>query len=324
MKLKYYASLEEKRDKFLKYEIINTQEEFTSLSERFETFESNKKEHYLFRGVNNSSYQLYSSAQRLWIGRGLDTTGLSFRKLIASILREAKKKNEILSSYLARLGIVQNDWLILSFLQHYGAATPFIDFSRRYKIALYFAFDNMNSCGGNDIDEYVSIYYYKTVDVARDIAPSVYRLAINAAQHIQSWEEGLSIWSDLSYSKTMAKHPLVLVPAYSRQSDIYNDKKKKVSVYTVANLNSTAQEGEFICNSSPDKPLEDAMICNNKRYLSCVEIHKGLYEYILKKYLRFPDLCKAKELYYPDEKDVAAEVMCRALSSKNTNSKNHR
>lgn len=314
MVLGRYSTPKEKSEHFLDYSVVNTKEEFDNLCAKLNKYERTTTVKYLFRGLNNASYKNYSSAQRLWIERDLHSVGITYRKYLSNLLIEAKKKDSILYSYFERLGIVRNDWLILSYLQHYGAPTPLIDFTKRYSVALYFALDDATIYGDENLNNYVSIYYFKAVDVARDIAPSIYKMASVLAEKVENWDEGLKIWKELSYPKVIDKHRLVLVPAYSHQSNIKNHDNKRVTIYTVANLNSSAQDGEFICTDSPDIPLEDMMVKYGLRYLSCIDIHKGLKEYILQNVLKFGSMDEAKKRYYPNQEDIASDIVFKALS----------
>ena len=78
-----------------------------------------------------------------------------------------------------------------------------------------------------------------------------------------------------------------------------------MTTYTIANLNSTAQEGEFVCNATPDKPLEDLWINNGRRYIHCIDIHKGLVDYIIHTCLPGETIEDARKIYYPMERDIA-------------------
>lgn len=227
-----------------------------------------------------------------------------------------KDNGSILSQYFKRLGIVRNDWLILSFLQHHGAGTPLLDFTKQFNTALFFAFDKINLSGQGDLDHFVSVYYYKAVDVANGISTSIYKLAKKEASNFTEWDKHGQLWTDLSYLNVMRQHKTILVPTYSTQSNLSNRKRTLISIYTVANLNSTAQEGEFVCNRDSQCPLEDIWIREDAKYLSCIDIHKGLYDYILYKYLKVKSVEAARMKYYPNEQDLAWEIQSSALTFK--------
>lgn len=312
-KLEQYSSLDEKRNHFKSHRIVKTKEELGQLIDLFEKLSNQHKQKYLFRGVNESKFKLYSSFQRLWIQRELSEIGLDYKERISSMIDRCKRKDCLLYRYFRRLGVVVNDWLVLSFLQHYGAASPLLDFSKQYEIALFFACDNVKyTLSDNEIDNYISIYYYKTVDVANDVAPSIYKLAKNIAAN-KTASERKNFWSEISFDKVMKNKGTVIVPSYASQSKISNNRGTYISTYTIANLNSTAQEGEFVCNATPDKPLEMLWTNNRKQYLHCVDIHKGLVEYIIKSIMPGASIESARRYYYPMENDIADKVQHEIL-----------
>lgn len=312
-KLDQYSSLEEKKDHFKSHRVVRTKEDFLLLIDDLKKLSEQNKQKYLFRGVNESKFKLYSSFQRLWIQRSLSEIGLDSKERISTMINHCKDHKCLLHKYFKRLGVVINDWLILSFLQHYGAASPLIDFSKKYSIALFFACDNVKYLmSETEIDNYISIYYYRTVDVANEITPSIYKLATKFAS-TKTALQGKEFWDDLSFSEVMKDKDTVIVPSYANESKIRNKAKNQLTTYTIANLNSTAQEGEFVCNATPDKPLEDLWINNGRRYIHCVDIHKGLVDYIIHTCLPGETIEDARKIYYPMERDIADKAQREIL-----------
>lgn len=313
--LEQYSSLEDKEQNFASHKIINTQTQLDDLiMEQKELFEIKRKQKFLFRGVSEAKYKLYTSFQRLWIDRDLGQVSINHIDRIESMVNHCSNKNQPLYKYFNRLGVICNDWFILSFLQHYGAATPLLDFSRDPYVALFFACDNVSyKCSSNAIDHYVSIYSYKAVDVANQLAPSIYKIATQKAENYTKYA-GSNFWkTDLSFKQISSEYPLCIIPAYSNLSSIKNKEQLLITKYTVSNLNSTVQNGEFICNVDQTKPLETMLIRNEKKYIDCVDIHKGLVDYIIDRYLG-GSLIEAKLKYYPQEKDIAKQSQLQMLS----------
>ena len=312
MALPTYSNLDEKNSEFVSHIVINTKDELDSQLKDLKDKESHKKERYLFRGHNEAKYKLYTSAQRYWDMRNLDCLGLNYTQSIIKMIDSVKASNHPFNSYLKRLDVVQNDWLILSFLQHYGAVTPLLDFSRKYLVALFFAIDKIRFSNDNAIDNYVSLYYYRAVEAAKDVSVSITSLAERSAKAKRTWKK--DFWNDLSYEKVMNSFPTVILPAYSNCTKIVNSSKQRISTYTIANLNATAQEGEFVCNGDANKPLEKIWITADKKYIHCIDIHKGLYEYILTKIMNC-SIDEARKRYYLDEKELAQNAQLEMLSS---------
>ena len=128
------------------------------------------------------------------------------------------------------------------------------------------------------------------------------------------WDDTGQLWRELSYVNVMKNNKTVIVPAYSHRTNITNNRRKKVSEYVIANLNSIAQEGEFVCNGTLNMPLEDVWNKDTRKFLSCIDIHKGLYDYILTKYLKVDSIESARRKYYPNEHDLALRIQSEALS----------
>ncbi len=314
--LEQYISLEDKDEIFADHKIINTKTQLDELIEELNKYTTTRKtQKFLFRGVSEAKYKLYTSFQRLWIEHDIEKLSLDHIDRIALMISHCNEKNHIFYKYFKRLGVICNDWFILSFLQHYGAATPLLDFSRDPYVALFFACDNISyTCSNREIDHYISIYYYKAVDVANQLAPSIYKIATKKAENYTTYA-GLKFWqTDLSFKKISSEHQVCIIPAYSNLSAINNINKVLITEYTVSNLNSTVQNGEFICNIDSVKPLENVLIRHDKKYINCIDIHKGLVDYIIKQYLG-GSIFDARLKYYPNEIDIAKQAQLQMLSN---------
>lgn len=306
MKLIEYDTLEDKSRFFTSRQTINTISEFNDLFSAIDKLSKKKTEKYVFRGVREAKYRLYSSFQRLWLTNELNKSYNSHQDVISKMISECANPKTILYKYYKRLGVICNDWLILSFLQHYGAATPLLDFSQDPKVALFFACLDCTFVPSNkEIDNYISIYYYKSVDVANGLAPSIYNLAKKKAERYSTYA-GRDFWtSDLSFRKiSEGEYKACIVPSYTNSSDINNGNKTKITEYAVSNLNLTAQEGQFICNFQENIPLEEILIKDDKKLLYCVDIHKNLLEYIIHNYLE-GSMDNARKKYFVKEQDIA-------------------
>ncbi len=157
-----YQTLKEKHlvFKYSGIKTITTEAEFMS----FFADEFRKKSGFskssIFRGVGEAKWKIISSCQRAFIsGKVFGNDQSDF------INREIKHIKEIqgslLPKYYHELGVPVTDFLYLSFLQHYGAPTTLIDFSKNCKTALWMAANNIqyHVTSENDIDNYFSIYW---------------------------------------------------------------------------------------------------------------------------------------------------------------------
>lgn len=93
----------------------------------------------IFRGLTEAKYKLMSSAQRFWNVEELDRLGKSYQEFIQTEIDKAKGfQNRLLEKFFDAFGHPAYDLSILSFLQHYKAPTPLIDFTYNFDSALFF------------------------------------------------------------------------------------------------------------------------------------------------------------------------------------------
>lgn len=309
--MQQYEDLEEKAGHFLQSKTINTPEELDAALNVFQGMVDNKTLHTVFRGVHEAKYKLYNSFQRMWFEYGFNESDRNPFQFVQDMINYCFNDEHVLFKYFKQLGVICNDWLILSFLQHYGGASPLLDFSKNYKVALYFLCKGLKPYyGKNETGHYASIYYYKYVDAGKEFK-SVKNLAeeiVEKNPHINKVE----IWkNDLSFSSLMKRPPAttpVIIPVYPNRTNIKTPNKVIATHFTAANINVTSQEGEFVCNMEVEKPLEDVFQEDGTKYISCLNIHKGLCQYIIDKYLD-GSLEKHDSTFFPSEERIARDAL---------------
>ena len=166
MTLETYKSLEEKKKFFKKnesYEFhhyrVNT---IWTLEKNLGLIETIRKKSanvvFVLRGVSDAKYKLYTSAQREWLTNEWWHQRITFSDFVGRQL--SYMKTDFIKDYFRSMGIAINDMIILSFLQHYGAPSPLLDFTTDPKVALFFALEHMQgtSSGSQGIENYFSIY----------------------------------------------------------------------------------------------------------------------------------------------------------------------
>lgn len=171
-KIPEYSNLEEKKKYFKTYQptsgkfTIDTKEEYDEFYESFSQEDRRDKE-IIFRGVKEAKYKMYTSVQREFIQNPklLKKEGERYEQPVEFVMDEIKslKDDKRFTTYYEALGIQVTDFLCLSFLQHYGAPTPFLDFTYNIDKALYFATEGELKkpcflCEGK-IEDYISIYW---------------------------------------------------------------------------------------------------------------------------------------------------------------------
>lgn len=317
--MEQYKDLEEKAEHFLQSQTINTPEELDAAMNELANFMGNKKLHAVFRGVHEAKYKLYSSFQRMWFDRNLGETGTDPYLLVQNMIYHCFNRKHVLFKYFKQLGVICNDWLILSFLQHYGGASPLLDFSRNYKVALYFLCKGLKPYyGKEEIHHYASIYYYKYVEAGKKFI-SLYRYAHEIVKGKTLIHKD-NIWkNELRFSSVMKNIPNsepIIIPAHNNRTHIKTEENKIATFYTVSNINLTSQKGEFVCNMDVEQPLEDVFHKDGKKYICCLNIHKGLREYIIEKYLG-GSLERNDSLYFPSEEQIAKDALEHTLKNIN-------
>ena len=255
---------------------------------------------FVFRGSSEAKHKLYNSAQRHYINNELfkhvPKADMSnhYDAFITSLIDECKNwnngtvKNLLINNKIHE----ENSLAYLSYMQHYGVPSPFLDFTFDPYIALFFALDNFSNHPSNsEIDNYFSIYYtYHNNTI------------------FESWKWVFDektpnlVSGDIPYSN-VSKHQMhILLP---------NDEAYQI----INNTNIINQKGLFFYNNNPYKPLEDAYyddavsikshlgtkkfneLLIHDEFGGCYNIHKSLAPYIL-------DILKSKgitkDFIYPD------------------------
>lgn len=300
--LKMWKSLEEKKENF-DHTVINTKEE---LDKWFETKFCNKT---FFRGVNEAKFYLYSSGQRMWMINELAHTKHKYERFVNHIIAEAKTSHNRFISKIVGNHLYDNDFAILSFVQHFGGPTPLLDFTRQKEIALFFATDNMQRSPSEGINNYISVYAVR--DGQQDMR--------SLGTIIEGLQRNLDI-SGINSAPVISTLKLDMLHQWNAPI-IINDDNKDFGIMT--NENVIAQEGLFVYNPEAEKALnefygkrfEDATDSTDELFygkMQCWDIHKSLAEYIQER-LRQIDITHAT--MYPNNEELIREVKNKVLST---------
>lgn len=236
---------------------------------------------YVFRGLREAKFKLYTSAQRYLFSHDL----FSMYDLRSFMRKEidALKSNSTLMNYWNRFGINATDLLCMCYLQHYEAATPLLDFTKDMNVGLFFMQDNMEypSIGSNNaIDNYCSLYYLATprdldiMDMFINGGKNAGKMVVEFQKQIDSTIDSNEVAKDLEQLNIDSLYDMEAMLWLDNTSNIYDIKGLNINISTViTNLNLEAQKGCFVINLSGKKPYE------GKR-LHCCDIHKSLVPYI--------------------------------------------
>ena len=169
LNLEEYSSFEEKKEFFNNGE-IKIDHNIEKIFEEIKKFKE-EGDSFIFRGCSEAKYRLYNSAQRLYINQELhkqvppDSISEHYKDFISKLIESCKKwNNGVIKKLLENAGIQEDNSLAyLSYMQHYGVPTPFLDYSYNPYDSLFFAIDNLNDqSSDNEIDNYFSFYYTYT------------------------------------------------------------------------------------------------------------------------------------------------------------------
>lgn len=326
-----YKSLDEKRRSFKEdaFFIINTKEELDQWFHKYSTnFPKEQAVDYIFRGMSEAKFKLFTSAQRYWISDNMaqwKPEYLYFDFILDLV--ERAKKNPLLKKIFNLYGysIEERDFPILSLLQHYGAPTPLLDWTYNINCAAFFAIDGVQRRpgSGDTIENYVSIYsiHKKKFSRNRELISIMDFFNISKFPTLEKFryigEEAnpnaniLFILSDFEPITLLNYRGPLKVRTYKPLTSLYNQ-------------NIIPQEGLLMYNPFKDRPIEqlfnvDPLGEGQNLHLEpfmCFNIHKDLTEYLRRLLINRHGIQKG--FIYPylyDDAKAIKEAVLNSLAS---------
>lgn len=291
-----YANFDEKSSQYNKNFVIDDK---NTLDNVLQEMMSNPN--LLYRGLNNASYRLYTSAQRhfIWEDGIYMKFGGNFHQFVRKTIDVVKADGKVMS-YFASNKIPVNDFLILALLQHYAECSPLLDFAYDIKSSLFFAQDKATpSTGGNNIDDYISIYFTDNrIDWLRATIQEINKTGAERADEMvyEAQNRGVKICSsdsidemrNLTYEKYI--DGISFLPVAGSNIGYTNVIMKHLGAswqYNITNPRLQQQKGLFIFNVSEETPLAEQVNYVTRYYklFGCINIHKKLIPHIIGKYL---------------------------------------
>lgn len=238
---------------------------------------------YIFRGVRESSFKIFSSAQREWKLHEMEQwSKMSFLEYVDYIVQKAANQPLLKSVFkYYHLHHMQTDFPTLSILQHYGAPTPLIDFTYNLNVALYFATEGCGlSSGSENIGGYFSVYYIDRSEQERSEFANLLNFNSGSFPSLKSFYKHQRNLDAILYITDFENDTV------SRRRTSFQDQRPLTILF---NQRIIPQEGLFVFNPSPDYALEDCFNIRTSesnlrlKKMACVNIRKDLSEYIRRK-----------------------------------------
>ncbi|WP_079243198.1 FRG domain-containing protein [Chryseobacterium indologenes] len=236
MKLEEYKTFEDKKY-FFKDGDLKLDKDVQKIFDTIKAFQE-IGDGFIYRGCGEAKYKLYNSAQRMYINQELhkqvqdDIISEHYKDFISNLITATKKwNNEVVKKLLINSGIDENnDLAYLSYMQHFGVPTPFLDYTSNPYVALFFAIDGINfTPSDNEIDNYFSLYYTYKMNTAFITWQMVFDKNIKE--------------KDISYESIDLNCMSIILP----ETEFYK-------IFNSANIIN--QEGLFLFNNHPWYPLE--------------------------------------------------------------------
>lgn len=292
-----YKNFEEKSVNFGLNQNIENKDELDKLIKMYSS-----KDDFLYRGINNASYKLYSSSQvQLYLADAINKINKDDYVSLIKKYIALTRNNDCVKRYIEGHNLHDDDMFILALMQHYEIPSPMLDFTHSILGALYFAWDKHDSNLSkekNNLSNYVSIYVINRNNAW--VKCSVQTIMNRGEKPLNSMLSGDELFrvgrvNTASVENEYKKYPyesfkdLSFIPV-----DDNPDFPIRVNIpilglqcdHQIVNDRIISQQGMFIMNNTIDKPLVEVMndVITDKPF-RCYNIHKNLLDYIKTEYL---------------------------------------
>lgn len=320
-----FNTLEEKQTHFSnkKFHTIDTKEAFDEWFKYYTSeISEGKRSDYVYRGMSDARFRLYTSAQREWIQNDMEEwANGSYLDFVNDMIQRAKNYTLIRKVFdIYGYSDFGREFPILSILQHYGAPTPLMDWTYNINVALFFATENLSSGNGNgEISNYFSIYLINKSKYRNELLNVRGDLTQNELPSFNSF-------SDMGDKPNEPNRNAILYISDFDESNAYGTTprsvikiSKGIPATSIYNQNIIPQEGLFIFNPSSHKTIDEIFNVDltqdgynlHLTPFSCFNIKKDLAEYVRRhiKQTFYIDRAFIYPSLYEDAKEIKNRVL---------------
>jgi hypothetical protein len=314
--LQFYKSFKEKKNVFGTHVRFESSSQFMYFI-NYELPDLLGSQIAVYRGLSSAKYRLFNNAQRSYKNNKKNNPKdeLYYHEGIAQLIANARSVNNgVLSAFFKATGLKDSHLSVLSFLQHYGAPTPFMDWTTDHNVALFFAIMSMK-------DEQIDSYHNGSVDYEiEDYFSLTVMIKDQALNQINDFRQlNATNTGSVNYNRLKKKKVQFIEEMY---------KSGRPSLSLVNNLHIVNQKGLFIYNNSPNLPLEEVFFKYWKGYylmnmsyegntprspMICIDIHKSVAFHIREQ------LRKAgytKKVIFSKPEDIAKSAIPKIFKSR--------
>ncbi len=352
------------KSEFFSLKVIDTEKDLYDFMYKLPSDYREKKG--IWRGIPESRFKLFNSLQREnvethemnsvqdVINRSIDITG-KLEKWNRGVFQRYFDRNYNISSIPL--------YAALSILQHHGCRTPFLDWTRNPNVALYFATNANNGLPERiishiklkeianlfrkkeSIEDYFSIYFMTSEHPYYNFTSKLgyveYLSKDNENTHVQSKVNSVIEHGGDSYLQELAKADAItelIQNEINKKSSITQNIKCfpiqriedspeiEITHFLNVNYNINAQNGLFILNMDPYRPLEESILHRIKELSDrskeleiqkavethfqnfiCYDIHKKFIPKITEA-LNSSSINITKETMFPDFEKLKNEI----------------
>lgn len=246
-----YITSEEKKENFKEVKFIKNVPELETFWEENIT----RLKPGIWRGVSDSSFMMFTSAQR----EKIESNG---KFNFENYLRKAMASKEI-KNFLDLQGVPHEVYPVQGFLQHYKGFSTLLDFTRDPEAAVFFMLNSVDRCksssNSSELKNYMSLYFIEDealVDLKVDrVEKSLVKMKELMHTNLRSYAS-----SEEELSRAVKSSLSVLVDTSTEDVFLLEDCYEAGILNRVRNnIRIANQQGLFLVNKNPDLPLEKSL-----------------------------------------------------------------